>query len=61
MLGHSDGPLKLAEIYPNASHARTYNRVAIKLYLFPGKRENIDKTRGKEIWGKEFGYAGGRY
>ena len=42
--------LKLAEIYPNVSHARTYNRVAIELYLSPKGRENIDKTRGKEIY-----------
>ena len=41
--------VKLAEIYPNVSHARTYSKVAIKLYLFHKERENIDKTRGKEI------------
>ena len=41
--------VKLAEIYPNVSHARTYNRVVIELYLSPKGSENIDKTRGKEI------------
>ena len=34
----SDLKVKLVEIYPNVSHAQTYNKVAIKLYLFPKER-----------------------
>lgn len=40
----------LAKIYSNVSDTRTYNRVAIKLYLFLKERKNIDKTRGKKIF-----------
>lgn len=38
---------KLAEIYPNETHAQTYNIVDIELYLFPKETKNIDKTQGK--------------
>lgn len=53
--------LKLHEIYTTASDAQRYNIVAIGIYLFPNERENIDTTRGKRKWGKEVGYARGRY
>lgn len=41
--------VELAKIYPNVSHTQTYNKIAIELYLYPKVRENINKTRGKEI------------
>ena len=43
--------MKLAEIYLNVSHARTYNKVAIELYLFPNEREKSIKPRGKRYDG----------
>lgn len=54
--------LKQEEMYPNASHGRTYNRVTTKLYLSQKRKGKISiKPKENKETGKEVGYARGMY
>lgn len=58
----SEYTVKPKEIYPNASHDRTHNRVVTEHYLSQKREGKIwTKPKGNIETGKEVGYARERY